>query len=670
MLSLLAALVRRPCNSGHQAMDSHGFCLAGWKAATRRRTPKISNSILLLAIVVASLPLTEAASQETRSNQRSLPAITSRAEFDSLARIYTDKSYPLPHLLFVIDRKDKNKIYYVNSTRYPFHKDFVNGTYLSLERGQEFFDNNYLKPNRRFILGTLAYQTPLKRWTFEFWEGDLIPADQIKSTSEIINQSFFQPVAFKPNSLRQEEASAGVEGLARILQSEIASEQAYEPLNLASGIGRIHIIEKLDEHVEIGSNEILVLNEVPIQLPPVAGIILAQPSTPLSHINLLVKGWGVPNAYIKNAHQLLKEFDGWWVSFETRRDTYVIKRADLGQVKEYQQRMASRPDLIKPRSDLTVTRIALLSQQRARDVIAYGGKSANLGEMMRARLPGIIVPSGFTVPFFYYDQFISENNLDESIHEMMNDQKFVHDPVYRRRRLADLRERIQNGALNDQLRGEVLRLVHTQFSGKGLFARSSSNSEDLPNFSGAGIHSSVPNVKGDHQLIEAIKTVWASLWNFEAYEARERAGIDHSQVYMAVLIQEGINADSAGVMLTTDPYDRENKSAYYISAKRGLGIKVVEGKRVAEQIIFRPQTNTIQVLTRSAEDSLLTFDEKGGVKEVPISGQRAVLTDEMIRKLVKAAQGIKRVFGGRDQDIEWIYVGGQIYIVQARPFVA
>ncbi|HET6646737.1 MAG TPA: PEP/pyruvate-binding domain-containing protein [Pyrinomonadaceae bacterium] len=670
MLRLLAALVRRPCNSGHQAMDSHGFCFAGWKAATRRRTLKLSNSILLLAIVAAGLPVSEATGQETRSKPRSLPAITSRAEFDSLARIYSDRSYPLPHLLFVIDRKDKNKIYYVNSTRYPFHKDFVNGTYLSLERGQEFFENNYLKPNRRFILGTVAYQTPLKRWTFEFWEGDLIPADQIKSTSEIINQSFFQPVAFKPNSLRQEEASAGVEGLARILQSEIASEQAYEPLNLASGIGRIHIIEKLDEHVEIGSNEILVLNEVPIQLPPVAGIILAQPSTPLSHINLLVKGWGVPNAYIKNAHQLLKEFDGWWVSFETRRDTYVIKRADLGQVKEYQQRMASRPDLIKPRSDLTVTRIALLSQQRARDVIAYGGKSANLGEMLRARLPGIIVPSGFTVPFFYYDQFISENNLDESIHEMMNDQKFVHDPVYRRRRLADLRERIQNGALNDQLRGEVLRLVHTQFSGKGLFARSSSNSEDLPNFSGAGIHSSVPNVKGDHQLIEAIKTVWASLWNFEAYEARERAGIDHGQVYMAVLIQEGINADSAGVMLTTDPYDRENKSAYYISAKRGLGIKVVEGKRVAEQIIFRPQTNTIQVLTRSAEDSLLTFDEKGGVKEVPISGERAVLTDEMIRKLVKAAQGIKRVFGGRDQDIEWIYVGGQIYIVQARPFVA
>lgn len=631
---------------------------------------RANSNTLLVLVLTFILSASGAYGQKTNSNLRSLPAITSRVEFDSLARVYSDKSYPLPHVIFVIDRKDKNRIYYVNSRRYPFHKDFVNGTYLSLERGQEFFENNYLKPNRRFILGTVGYQTPLQRWTFEFWEGDLIPADLIKITSDVINKSFFQPVAFKPNSSRQDEASVTVAGLERILQSDIAKEQEYEPLNLARGLGRIHIIEKLDDHVEIGSNEILVLNEVPIQLPPVAGVIVAKPSTPLSHINLLVKGWGVPNAYIKNAHQLLKEYDGWWVSFETKRDTYTIKRADLGQVREYQRRMASRPDLIRPRSDLSVSRIASLSEQRARDVIAYGGKSANLGEMMRARLQGIIVPNGFTVPFFYYDEFIRENKLDETIDEMMNDQKFVHDPSYRRGRLTELRERFQKGVVDDRLSQAVLRITRAQYPGKGLFARSSSNTEDLPNFSGAGLHSSVPNVKGDRELIEALKTVWASLWNFEAYEARERAGIDHSKAYMAVLFQEGINADSAGVMITTDPYDKENKGAIYISAKRGLGIKVVEGKRIAEQIIFRPESNAVQVLTRSAEDSLLTFDENGGVKEIPITGDRAVLTDDMIRRLVKAAQNIKRVFGGKEQDIEWIYLHGQVYIVQARPFIA
>src|SRR5687768_14174717 len=132
---------------------------------------------------------------------RSVSAIKSRAEFDSLAVTYDpDTPYALPHLLFVIDRKDKNKIYYVNTKRYAFHKDFVNGTYLSLERGREFFENNYLRPNRRFILGTIAYQTPLKRWTFESWEGDLITGDQIKLASDLINGSFFTAVAYKPNS--------------------------------------------------------------------------------------------------------------------------------------------------------------------------------------------------------------------------------------------------------------------------------------------------------------------------------------------------------------------------------------------------------------------------------------------------------------------------------------
>src|SRR5712691_702756 len=609
--------------------------------------------------------------QSQFSSQRSLPTITSQPEFDSLAVTYDpDTPYALPHMLFVIDRKDKNKIYYVNTRRYSFHKDFVNATYLSLERGREFFENNYLKPNRRFILGTIAYQTLIKRWTFEFWEGDLIPAEQIGLASEVVKKTFFAPVAFKPNSLRQDEDSKSVAGLDRVLESDIAKEQEYEALNLAKGLGRIHIVPKLDDHVEIGFNEILVLNEVPVQLPPVAGIITTQPSTPLSHINLLAKGWGIPNVYIKNAQELLRQYDGWWVTFEARRDSYSIKGADIDQLREYQRRLAQRLDVMKPRYDLSQVRLLGLAQQRASSSIAFGGKSANLGELINARLPGIVVPNGFTVPFYYYDEFLKENSLDDAIYEMLNDQKFVHDPAYRRDRLAGMRKRIQEGKLDEKLRAQVLRRAGQQFAGKGLFVRSSSNSEDLPNFSGAGLYTTVPNVRGEQQLVDAIKTVWASLWNFEAYEARERAGVDHSKIFMAVLIQEGINSESSGVMITTDPFDTENKGAIYISAKRGLGIKVVEGKKVAEQIVYRPRTNAVQVLTRSDEDSLLTFDENGGVKEVAITGERVVLTDDVVRRLVRAATAIKRVFGSREQDIEWAYMKGQIYIVQSRPFIA
>src|SRR6266566_1691373 len=301
--------------------------------------------------------IAERLEKPAQASPRSLPAVHSRAEFDSLAVVYDPNTpYALPHVLFVIDRQNGNRIYYVNTKRYAFHKDFVNGTYLSLERGQVFFENNYLKANRRFIMGTLAYQTPDRKWTFEFWEGDLIPADQIKLASDIIDKTFFTPIAFKPNSSRQEEASASL-GLQRVLQTEISKGQDYQALNVARSLGRIHVIPKLDEHVEIGFNEILVLDEVPVQLPPVAGIITGQPSTPLSHINLLAKGWGVPNVYIKNAQTLLKQYDGWWVAFETRRDGYTIKRADVDQSREYQRRLAQRLDVMKPRFNLAETRL-------------------------------------------------------------------------------------------------------------------------------------------------------------------------------------------------------------------------------------------------------------------------------------------------------------------------
>src|SRR5712692_1085224 len=172
--------------------------------------------LVLFAVWLVASSMAQAPATKSIAG-RSLSAIHSRAEFDSLAVEYDPNTpYALPHVLFVIDRQDKNRIYYVNTRRYAFHKDFVNGTYLSLERGREFFENNYLKANRRFIMGTLAYQTPVKRWTFEFWEGDLVSPDQIKLAYEVVNQSFFTPVAFKPNSIRQDEASAPIEGMPRV----------------------------------------------------------------------------------------------------------------------------------------------------------------------------------------------------------------------------------------------------------------------------------------------------------------------------------------------------------------------------------------------------------------------------------------------------------------------
>ena len=598
------------------------------------------------------------------SEKRDLNEIKSREDFDQMARVYHQGTpYALPHAMFIIDRKNKNKIYYVNSQKYRFHKDFLLANYL-INRGDDVFTPVYIRQDRRFIVGTVAYQTPIEKFTFELYEGDLASPELIKLAYDTINKTFFAPVAFKPNSLVQDENSEKLD-INRISADEIQKNQEYLALNTGEAVGRIHIIEKLDDTVEIGDNEILVLRDLPETLPPVRGIIVAQPSTPLSHINILAKGWKIPNVYIKDADRLLKEYDTRWVKFTANLTDRTIVPASLEELKKNPSPGASSAP-----SNLTVKKLASLSEMRKKDSIVYGSKSANLGEMINARIPGIVVPAGFTVPFYWYDKFMKDNGFDKEIDDLMDDNDFVHNPRVRKQKLEAFRKELQNGKFDAQLKAEIIRKWKTELGGRGVFIRSSSNSEDLPNFSGAGLYDSVKNRKTEKDIIEAVKFVWASLWNFGAYEARVRNYVDQDTVFMSALIQTGVDMDSGGVMFTKDPFDADNKNAVYISAVWGHNDSVTANKFVPEQVLYNPKSNAVQVLTLSQQETILKFAPGGDLVETKDNEKRRVLTDKNVRELVKAANDIKRVFGGKtEQDIEWGIMNGKIYIVQTRPYI-
>src|SRR5262249_27310725 len=148
------------------------------KILSNRALALRSNRALALASIGIALLCAFAAfgAGERKSQQpgtsRWLEQIGDRSDFDKLSRTYyRGRFYALPHVMFVIDRQQHDRIYYVNSRLFAFHKDFVNATYLSLERGRAFYDNNYLSSSRRFLLGTIAYQIDADSFTFEFWEG-------------------------------------------------------------------------------------------------------------------------------------------------------------------------------------------------------------------------------------------------------------------------------------------------------------------------------------------------------------------------------------------------------------------------------------------------------------------------------------------------------------------
>jgi hypothetical protein len=595
---------------------------------------------------------------------RFLNKISAQADFDRIARVYhPGTAYALPHAMFVIDRKFKNKIYFVNSQKYRFHKDFLLANYL-IPRGGDVFDTIYIRQDRRFIVGTIAWQKTVEKFTFEMWEGDMASAEIIKLAYDTINKNFYEEVAFKPNSTRQDDVTAEL-GIRRISADEIQKNQEYLALNTGKAVGRIHIIEKLDDTVEIGENEILVLKELPMNLPPVRGIIVAKPSTPLSHVNILAKGWGIPNVYIKDADKLFKEFDTFWVSFEATLTKPIIKRADLEEIKKNPSTEETAPP-----SNLKVTKIASLREMRKKDSIVYGSKSANLGEMINAKIPSLAVPDGFTVPFYWYNKFMEDNGFDEKVDEYLDDNDFVHNPRIRRRMLEAFRAEIQAGKFDENLKAEIIEKWKTELKSQGVFVRSSSNSEDLPNFSGAGLYSSVANVKTEEKIIEAVKTVWASLWNFDAYEARVRNYINQREVYMSALLQVGINMDSGGVMFTKDPFDPDNENAVYIAAVWGHNDPITGNKFVPEQLLYNPKSNAVQVLTLSQQDSVLKFGADGDLIKTNETTTRRVLNDKNVRELVKTAMTIKRIFGGKvEQDIEWGIMGGKIYVLQSRPYI-
>ena len=596
-----------------------------------------------------------------------LAKITSQAEFQQLARVYNAGTpLEIPHVLFVIDRKRADRIYYIHTPRYSLHENFARERRLLPSQDKATLIAQYKDPNRRLLFGTLSWQRDLPGYTYEFWEGDRLTPELLALTGQRLAATFYEPVRFKANSTLHEQTAQRA-GLDFVTQEALLREQTFLPLNTGQAQGRLRIVASVDNTPDLSPTDIVVLDEVPVAVPPVAGLVTQRPSTLLSHVNLLAKGWRIPNAYVRDAVAALRQFDGQWVELTVTSNGYQVK-----PVAKPDSATAAPPKpaaLPLPKPDLSVKAIKPLAALGTRDSRYCGVKAANLGALQSALPPLASVPDGFCIPFAQYAAFMAQLGVPARIAALEQRPDFTGDANVRRAELAALRQDIIDAKPDAALAQAWQQLWQQQLQGRGVFVRSSSNSEDLPGFSGAGLYSTVPNVTAPDALARAVQTVWASIYNFEAYEARRAAGIGQDAVVMAVLVQRAAASDSSGVMITRDPFDASRRYVTYISAKRGLGIKVVEGKRQAEQLMYSSWSKAVQVLSRSAEDTQLVANPAGGVREVPIEGSRQVLNDALVERLAKVGSQIKLRLGNVDQDIEWAVQGDKLIVLQARPYV-
>ncbi len=621
--------------------------------------------VACLALLPASLILAAPAQRDR---------IADLKQFSELSRIANGGRHAsFPQVMFVIDRDRPHtpKLYFVNSKSYAYHIDFIQQTYLSVQSVDALVEASYAEPNRRFILGSIVHYPNLRRFGVEFWEGDQLTRPIIEQTMALLGVRFPFPLAFKPNSQPQIDLAATMPGLPIIETNDIYGSRSELVLNNGYAVGRLRILPRLTDDTILRRNEILILDEVPISLTPVSGLITTQFSTPLSHVNLLAKSWRIPNGYRQNAAREFSALVGKMVTYRATDAGISLRLATPREIASAERSVAQTRVQIAP-ADLIWRGLPSLAEMRARDSVRVGAKAANLGEIvskLRPDVHGFRVPPGFSIPFAYYVDFVRGTGLAQRIDRLLADPDLRDNAPLRRRALADLRAAFAAAPLDPTFLVQVAARRDAVIGPHGVFVRSSTNSEDLPGFNGAGLYSSVPNVTTDVALAAAIKTVWGSIWNDAAFEAREAAGIDHRSVVASAFIQLGMNADAAGVIITENPFDPAEFGAMFINAKRGLGIRVVEGRKVAEQLIYRANPESIQVLTRSTDDTMLIFDASGGVRESPAEPGRLVLTDARARRLASAAARVQSMFGGKPQDIEWLMIGEQIYVVQSRPYL-
>lgn len=579
---------------------------------------------------------------------------------------------------FIIDVKT-NDIYFIDVNLFNIHADFVLGVLLKLPWTHDNvveYNKNYQREKPRFILGYVTHHLKVNRWTFAFWEGDQIGAADVLRTKQRLATTFFvKQLAFRPDSPMQQAVSNEVKkrGLQTVTNDEIYKAAAYQAFTKGRAVGTLRIVPVGTpyESLTFARHEIVLLQESYPDITPVSGIIATTFSTPLSHVNLRANAWRIPNAGDKQARDKYAALAGKHVYYEVTDTGCTLREATPAEIQELEGKLAAQKRVDLPPAQLDNRRFAMLTRMRAKDAVSYGTKSANLGEIVTANLGGVNVPPGFGVPFFYYLQHLRQNGLSPQIEALLADPQFRRDAAWRKAALDKLRLAIKTAPIDPATLDAIYKRVRLSLGGRGVFVRSSTNAEDLPGFNGAGLYDTVPNVVGKQALGEAIRTVWASVWNLRAVDEREAFGIDHRQVYGSVLIQIGVNATAAGVLVTKNLYDTSDPNGFTINAKWGLGMRVVEGQKIPEQIVYDPTNDGTKILSRADDAVMLKFDARGGIIEIPVPpGAGVILTEERARALAAQVKQFLAVFpAGVAYDVEWVLEGETFWTVQARPFV-
>lgn len=544
-----------------------------------------------------------------------LESIETRAEFDSLAADGVVK------YLTRVDGRDPlvdAECLFQNSRRFPFHAQFLRRVFpaysdLSFDTYVDFVLRN---ATRRAWGGALEWRArvthPLSGqagiyiyYAYQEREPDenltvaqIVELDRrLKACAPLTASAlvFVPSVIEQENHIRPLVAELNAAGVAVRFPAELI-ERDYEAYSQGESYGYLHVVPAGTAVPEdYGSRDVLVVQAAPPDITTLAGMISTLPQSSLSHANLRLRERGLPNVLLASAYTdaRVRNLEDQLVHVVATASELTLEAATLSEAQAYWD--AHRPMVGPVVSDLSVTALEGMDTLTHADAIAYGAKAANLGEL-HAVLPAANRVEGFGIPFSAYRDFIVHNALDTRITALLADPQVGTDRAYRANALDDLRKDIRNGAFQPGFFAALQARLREVF-GPGadttfIRFRSSTNAEDLDEFSGAGLYDSktgcladdldadtvgpsrclstehrawleaeltrrqaeqlahperwwladiIADIEGDlsdeKTVADAVRKVWRSLWNLRAFDEREYYGIPHTDVYMGIAVQ-------------------------------------------------------------------------------------------------------------------------------------
>ncbi|GGT85876.1 PEP/pyruvate-binding domain-containing protein [Streptomyces violascens] len=577
----------------------------------------------------------------------------------------------------------------------------------------------YADPARRFLLGVLSLHTDQdpegRERTFlvlETTEADTMNGPLLQFFYEFVRERVDGrlPVLLKPANHGQEEELAAIseQHLPRILSHELFGSRVRTPLNPGEAVGRLRFFRTDEEYAaaarELGWADIVAMPCLPDDVPRTAGFLNTAPITPLSHTNVLASGWGIPNAIVRDLEQLVEkhDLDGAWVRYQVREDEISLERLDHEPVLRapawHQQRIRLEPPLLEDAPVLSLHRL------RGADHDRYGTKAANLGELhhvldsrtadltafygrprpprddlyghlaarlgldapsmpqLRSRAAEFVsatvgAPEGVALPFALQQHFLASSPaIQQGIGKLKMalelDAADALDPI-----CLQLQQLIRHTPVPESVIRQISQAFPAPPAAHGrLVVRSSSNAEDLPGFSAAGVYDSVTTVHGTAELLDAVRQVWASLVSPRSVRLRHQVGISLDDTYMGVIIQEYVPASLGGVLVTCDPTRRADFRNVYLNCSPGSPERVVEGSVLPQQYLY----NTVEGGGRTV--ALGSWGD-----DLPATTRARLADLSLTGRLLQSHFSEADV--DRPLDIEWLMTErGDFRLVQIRPY--